>query len=99
MRPSRSHRNSMLKTCKKMLMDRAMASAKETHKTKMKQNPEKTKEEFFNARWRFVPKVEVPNAPMTHLECYKLLPAEWQDMILAVDMEKFASFLNGKLSM
>ena len=79
-------------------MDRAMASAKETHKTKMKQNPERTKQEMFNAKWKFVPKVEVPGATMTHLECYNLLPAEWQEMILAVDMEKFATFLNGQFS-
>ena len=82
-------------TCKKMLMDRAMASAKDTHKKKMELNPERTKEEMFNAKWKLVPKIEVPGAPMTHLECYKSLPAEWQEMILAKDMEKFAKFLNG----
>ena len=78
-----------------MLMDRAMASAEVTHKKKMEQNPERTKEEWFNAKWKLVPKVEVPGAPMTHLDCYKSLPVEWQEMILAKDMEKFAEFLNG----
>ena len=80
-----------------MLMDRAMASAKETYNTKMKNDPENAKAEIFNAKWKFVPKVEVPGAPMTHLECYNMLPPEWQEMVLAVDMQKFATFLNGEL--
>ena len=78
-------------------MDRAMASAKETYKTKMKNDPENTKAEIFNAKWKLVPKVEVLGAPMTHLECYNMLPPEWQEMVLAVDMQKFATFLNGEL--
>ena len=32
-------------TLKKMLMDRAMASAPDTHKKRMEQNPERTKDQ------------------------------------------------------
>ena len=75
-----------------------MASA-ETQEKRIQNNPELhyiLHKRIFEQKWKAVPKVDVPGAPMTHMECYESLPCLWKEIVLNQDFEKLKEHFKGE---